>query len=769
MAVRASMMWLFVLVPAFAPVARGQVTDQSVRESLRAGVQFLKLKQPTNGNWHGFSDSPGGVTGLCTLALLSAGLPADDPAVSKGLAFLRMQTELQRTYAVALQTMVLCAAEPRKDRFQIQRNVGWLQSAQRKRDVQNGAWGYRQEGSQVDNSNSQFALLALREAERAGAKVTEPTWRRALDYWKRQQKPDGSFCYGMTNVSTGSMTCAGIASLTIASGQVSALDAEVTPEGVKCCGGAEGEDVAIERAIDWLGRNFSVRRNPSANRHYYYYMYALERVGRLAGRRFIGDHDWYREGVEALLDGQDKFDGYWNGDDPIVSTAFAVLFLSKGRRPILIAKLKHQPQDDWNRHGHDVSHLTQYVEKRWRRELTWQVVDWQAATAQDLWQSPVLFLSGRDALQITPAEKASLKQYIEMGGFLFAENCCDGKAFDREFRALMKELFPDSPLRLLPPDHAIWYAEQRVDPKYLRELYGIDACCRTGVVYCYSPDEKSLSCLWELAVPQRSRRVETTQDVQDEINAGLAIGANVVAYATGRELREKLDRPHLVSVLKPPSTHDRASLYVAKLQHNGGSDDAPSALANVLAVVAQQTRLPVATEKRLLSLLDPALPDYPVAFLHGRRSFRWSQPERKALKRFIDNGGVIFADAICANADFAAAFRREMQSIFPAQAFDRIPPEHPMFTRQFHGHDISQVTLLDPRTRARSDDPLSARREKIAPLLEGIEVDGRYVVMFSPYDMSCALENRPSLECRGYTREDAAKIATNIILYAMQQ
>ena len=158
-----------------------------------------------------------------------------------------------------------------------------------------------------------------------------------------------------------------------------------------------------------------------------------------------------------------------------------------------------------------------------------------------------------------------------------------------------------------------------------------------------------------------------------------------------------------------------------------------------------------------------------MAFLHGRRSFRWSQPERNAFKRFIDNGGVIFADSICANKDFTAAFRREMQSIFPAQAFDRIPPEHPMFTRQFHGHDISQVTLLDPRTRARSDDPLLARREKIAPLLEGIEVDGRYVVMFSPYDMSCALENRPSLECRGYTREDAAKIATNIILYAMQQ
>ena len=147
MAVRASMTWLFVLVPGLAPVAMGQITDEEVRESLRAGVQFVKSQQQASGNWPSYADSPGGVTGLCTLALLSAGFPADDPTVSKGLAFLRMQTELQRTYSVALQTMVLCAAEPRKDLFQIQRNVGWLQTAQRKRGDRNGAWGYRQASS----------------------------------------------------------------------------------------------------------------------------------------------------------------------------------------------------------------------------------------------------------------------------------------------------------------------------------------------------------------------------------------------------------------------------------------------------------------------------------------------------------------------------------------------------------------------------------------------------------------------------------------------
>jgi hypothetical protein len=270
-------------------------------------------------------------------------------------------------------------------------------------------------------------------------------------------------------------------------------------------------------------------------------------------------------------------------------------------------------------------------------------------------------------------------------------------------------------------------------------------------------------------VQQRGRQVKYPAKVQAEIDACLAIGANVLAYATGRELRNKLDSPNLVSIVKNQAPRDPGTLYLAKLRHSGGSDDAPAALSNLLALLGQFTQLRVSSEKRLLPILDPKLPDYPIAFLHGRRQFRFSESERKALARYIENGGVVFADAICASSEFAQAFRDEMKSIIPDRPLERIPPTHPMFTSRFHGHDVTTVTLRDPRARARRDDPLSTRLEKVSPLLEGIEVDGRYVVIFSPHDISCALENRPSLECRGYTREDAAKIGINVILYAMQQ
>ena len=50
-----------------------------------------------------------------------------------------------------------------------------------------------------------------------------------------------------------------------------------------------------------------------------------------------------------------------------------------------------------------------------------------------------------------------------------------------------------------------------------------------------------------------------------------------------------------------------------------------------------------------------------------------------------------------------------------------------------------------------------------------IKLGDRYAVIFSPYDISCALENRESLECEGYTRKDAARIGLNVLLYSLHQ
>jgi hypothetical protein len=629
-------------------------------------------------------------------------------------------------------------------------------------------------------------VLALHEAERAGATVKNETWVRTKAYWEQSQNRDGSWGYYMKSTpGEGGMTCAGIASLIIASDHFLEPNAEVVGDQILCCRPAEAHNDRIERAMQWLERNFSAAENPERSQHQWllYYLYGVERVGRMTAQRFLGDHDWYREGCDFLANRQDPESGFWTGaghdaeDDPLIGTSFALLFLSKGRRPIVMAKLRHSIDEEWNQHRSDVDNLTRYVESQWKRELSWQVVDLQSATVEDLLQSPVLYFCGN----LNPLPQASverrqlaqkLRDYLDRGGFLFAEGCCGASGdFDRGFRELMKLAFPEPEyrLRLLEPEHPIWRAEAPLPAAHVRPLEGIDFGCRTSVIYA-RPDppqrpRPSLSCLWELSRSGRQQKFSST--VQNQIDAALTIGANVLAYATGRELKGKEESFRTRSVQQPSDTLDRGRLYVAKLRHPGGCNAAPRALVTLLDTANHEFGLRTKAREQLLDISDTALFDYHLVFMDGRNSFRLTETERAQLKTYVERGGMLLADAICANLAFADSFRREIGPIFPDRKLQRIPADDSLWTTTYGGFDLKTVSRRDPQNGGAG--PLRVVIRKVPPELEGIRLDDRWGVVFSQYDLSCALEEQDSLECHGYAREDAAKIGLNVILYSLQR
>ncbi len=406
--------------------------------------------------------------------------------------------------------------------------------------------------------------------------------------------------------------------------------------------------------------------------------------------------------------------------------------------------------------------MTQRLERRWKRSLTWQTIDVRNSNVNDMLQTPILLISGRESLQFTDEQIENLRAYVEQGGFILAEAACESDRFDQDFRELMRKMFPESRLRLLPPEHPVWYAEQPVNPEYVRHVYGLDACCRTSVVYVPS----DLTCYWHLARDDRPAKYPKVPT--EKIENALRLGANIAAYATNRELKDRLDRPQ-VTLDRAAEALRRGSLYIPKLSHNGGADDAPNALANLLKVMRSQVQLRVQQESDLVAPGNAALLDHPIVFMHGRRGFRLSTQQRKQLKKYLESGGLLFVDAICANDEFANSFRSEIAAMFPEQRLTRIPTQHPLFSRSFKGFDIRTVTLRDPSTRGDGDNPLTAKLTRTAPLLEGLEIDERLAVIFSPYDLSCALENSASLQCKSYARDDAVRIGVNVILYALQQ
>ena len=115
-----------LLALALATPARAEEPlVQKVRKSLDEGIKYLKSKQKDEGagrwSWDDAtlgSLQKGGPSCLAMLALLTAGVPADDPVVKRGLPFIRGLSP-ENTYVVGLQTMVFAQAGYGVDRERI--------------------------------------------------------------------------------------------------------------------------------------------------------------------------------------------------------------------------------------------------------------------------------------------------------------------------------------------------------------------------------------------------------------------------------------------------------------------------------------------------------------------------------------------------------------------------------------------------------------------------------------------------------------------------
>jgi hypothetical protein len=502
-------------------------------------VHLLKQAQKEDGSWEDATkQAPTGTTSLVTLALLTAGERPDSPAVRRALDFLRRfgPEQLLSISAIALQTMVFAAADPGSDLERIAANVSWLESTQFKRGDQAGSWNWTntmpiQLGL---NSNTQFALLGLDAAREAGVPVKDSVWSLARSYWVRAQHKDGGWGdSALDRLSAASMTCAGISSLVI-TGSKRFQGQEYLRDSVIVDCGKGGFSKKLQDGINWLGTNFSVVQNfPEGLQWKFHYIYGLERAGSLTGMRFFGQNDWYRLGAKELVRCQDV-SGYWRGvsENPIVATSFALSFLSEGRAQVLVNKLRHAPRDDWNNDANDIRHLVSIVSRERKKLVTWQIIEPAVASLEDLLQAPIIFFNGHKAPEFDDLAKQNIRRYVDRGGVVFADSCCQSQEFDAGFRKLMKQVFPekDCELRQLPANHPIWRAKHILTAGEY-PLWGIQQGGRTVVLY--SP--KDLSCHWNVADGAGENRIA---------DVAVRIGENVIEFATrGAEPIDRLSEP----------------------------------------------------------------------------------------------------------------------------------------------------------------------------------------------------------------------------------
>jgi len=351
-----SLALLLTLLVQSSPREASAADRAQIQSAINRGSAFLKSR---------IVQSPPGYYSLAGYALLKAEVSpeaAQIPLIANKIRGKILggvyRPKEHHVYEAAVDLLVLEAADSETYFSEIQAALNYLISKQ----SPSGSWFYPdRHDTGGDSSITQYAILALWAAARAGFNVPADTWSGAAAWFIATQRSDGGHVYhpGATGqptylIARHSLAAAGASSLLIASMHLYGEDdtqiaahrgkrfGVLEPVGGKAASSrATGASVsrpemqaAAKRAIDWLDANFTF----APNRSTYYYLYGLERTGALAGVEEFGGRDWYRDGSTVIVNSQLPTGGWADRRAPertVADTSFALLFLSKATAQLL--------------------------------------------------------------------------------------------------------------------------------------------------------------------------------------------------------------------------------------------------------------------------------------------------------------------------------------------------------------------------------------------------------------------------------------------------
>jgi hypothetical protein len=171
-----------------------------------------------------------------------------------------------------------------------------------------------------------------------------------------------------------------------------------------------------------------------------------------------------------------------------------------------------------------------------------------------------------------------------------------------------------------------------------------------------------------------------------------------------------------------------------------------------------------APDREEISPASTSLVDFRFLYMHGRNNFSYGTEERKRLKFHLETGGLLLADACCGSEQFTQAFRRMIGQLWPDKKLEPIPLQDELYSEELNGTAIKKVLCRHEKDGKRDKEP-----GLYDPELEGIRINGRWAVIFSRYDIGCALQNHQSPDCLGHSHADALRLAKAAVLYAMKR
>jgi hypothetical protein len=160
----------------------------------------------------------------------------------------------------------------------------------------------------------------------------------------------------------------------------------------------------------------------------------------------------------------------------------------------------------------------------------------------------------------------------------------------------------------------------------------------------------------------------------------------------------------------------------------------------------------ICTNRRFFSVkLDSAeIYRYPFAVMTGEGQFALPDTQRANLRNYLLRGGFLVASAGCSSQTWDASFRAEIKRIFPEHELKKMPVSHPVY------HTVYDIGQLD------------TKHEGVQALLEGLEIDGKIVLVYSPEGLNDTANTGPGCCCCGGNEiRNAQQVNANLLAYAL--
>ena len=587
--------------------------DQAVDKAVERGIAYVWSQQQADGTWTNNVPwlkeyVPDGVTALMCYPLLESGVSPQDERMAKALDWLAKH-DAKHNYTRALRCQVWLIANRKTQNKYLKEFEADVKALVKEGIRWEGKYTYDVPASgagQFDNSNCQFGVLGVWAGARANMEFIDAKyWWKVTKLWIERQCPDGGWTYLDTGPQgNASMTAAGVATLFVAT------DNLLGDAYLKCDVSQRPEIKNIDRGLAWLDEHFEDTIRPKSEFRSQitgleYYLYCLERVGLASGYKYFGASDWYKRGAAALLKQQES-DGAWRGGFGGVeqATAFSLLFLIRGRNPVLLNKL--QFAGDWNNRPRALASLTEWMSRAFEGTVNWQIINLKAPVSE--WHdAPILYLSGSKAPTFSEEELAKLKSYVLQGGTILSVTECSGAAFNKGMRAAYQKMFPEYEMKPVEKDHALNNIQFQLKgkPKFHMVSNGI----RPLAIHV----EEDMSLPWQT-------RMTSTEAWAYEA------AANACLYVTDKGSMRARGVNHWP---EPPAGSPSKKVKVARLKYAGNWDPEPLAYERLSRLLAAEAG--IGLEVSETEIKDLAGAGAAVAAITGTGALQVSAAEKAAL------------------------------------------------------------------------------------------------------------------------------------------